>query len=235
MLLKTKGLTKSFLNNLAVNDVSIELSQGEVLSIIGPSGSGKSTLLKLINQLETPDKGEVFIDGVSLQKSSKQIRNQYFQSIGFIFQDFALFEHLTVKENLELSPRIVHKKDRNELKIQTQSLLELVGLPDKLNSYPITLSGGQKQRIAIARALATKPKILLFDEPTSALDVKSIDDLVSIIKKLKAEGIGILIVTHDLRFAKLVSDRLLFMKNSSIILNKDINDIIDIDLIFDTL
>ncbi len=235
MLLKTKGLTKSFLNNLAVNDVSIELIQGEVLSIIGPSGSGKSTLLKLINQLETPDKGEVFIDGVSLQKSSKQIRNQYFQSIGFIFQDFALFEHLTVKENLELSPRIVHKKDRNELKIQTQSLLELVGLPDKLNSYPITLSGGQKQRIAIARALATKPKILLFDEPTSALDVKSIDDLVSIIKKLKAEGIGILIVTHDLRFAKLVSDRLLFMKNSSIILNKDINDIIDIDLIFDTL
>ncbi|CDR30149.1 L-cystine import ATP-binding protein TcyC [Acholeplasma oculi] len=235
MLLKTKGLTKSFLNNLAVNDVSIELSQGEVLSIIGPSGSGKSTLLKLINQLETPDKGEVFIDGVSLQKSSKQIRNQYFQSIGFIFQDFALFEHLTVKENLELSPRIVHKKDRNELKIQTQSLLELVGLPDKLDSYPITLSGGQKQRIAIARALATKPKILLFDEPTSALDVKSIDDLVSIIKKLKAEGIGILIVTHDLRFAKLVSDRLLFMKNSSIILNKDINDIIDIDLIFDTL
>jgi len=235
MLLKTKGLTKSFLNNLAVNDVSIELSQGEVLSIIGPSGSGKSTLLKLINQLETPDKGEVFIDGVSLQKSSKQIRNQYFQSIGFIFQDFALFEHLTVKENLELSPRIVHKKDRNELKIQTQSLLELVGLPDKLNSYPITLSGGQKQRIAIARALATKPKILLFDEPTSALDVKSIDDLVSMIKKLKAEGIGILIVTHDLRFAKLVSDRLLFMKNSSIILNKDINDIIDIDLIFDTL
>src|SRR5690606_41834607 len=150
-----------------VNDVSIELSQGEVLSIIGPSGSGKSTLLKLINQLETPDKGEVFIDGVSLQKSSKQIRNEYFQSIGFIFQDFALFEHLTVKENLELSPRIVHKKDRTELKIQTQSLLELVGLPDKLNSYPITLSGGQKQRIAIARALATKPKILLFDEPTS--------------------------------------------------------------------
>lgn len=235
MLLQTKGLTKSFLTNLAVSDVSIELCQGEVLSIIGPSGSGKSTLLKLINQLETPDKGEVLIEGVSLQKSSKQIRNLSLQSIGFIFQDFALFEHLTVKENLELSPRIVHKKNQLELKTQTSTLLDLVGLPDKLNSYPITLSGGQKQRIAIARALATKPKILLFDEPTSALDVKSIDDLVSIIKKLKSEGIGILIVTHDLRFAKLISDRLLFMKNSSIILNKDINDIIDIDLIFDTL
>ncbi|MCV2232335.1 amino acid ABC transporter ATP-binding protein [Paracholeplasma manati] len=233
MLLETKNLSKNFKQVQAVKDVSFGLDAGEVLSIIGPSGSGKSTLLKLIANLEQPTEGDIYISGQSIQSADKKTKRALYQSMGFIFQDFALFEHLTVKENLELAPKLVYKKNQDSISKETNRLLKLVGLEDKIDAYPITLSGGQKQRIAIARALATSPKILLFDEPTSALDVKSIDDLVDIILKLKKAQIGILIVTHDLRFAKLVSSRLLFMKNSSIIFSENIQNIENFEQIFD--
>lgn len=233
MLLETKNLSKNFKQLQAVKDVSFGLDAGEVLSIIGPSGSGKSTLLKLIANLEQPTEGDIYILGQSIQSADKKTKRALYQSMGFIFQDFALFEHLTVKENLELAPKLVYKKNQDSISKETDRLLKLVGLEDKIDAYPITLSGGQKQRIAIARALATSPKILLFDEPTSALDVKSIDDLVDIILKLKKAQIGILIVTHDLRFAKLVSSRLLFMKNSSIIFSENIQNIENFEQIFD--
>ncbi|MCU0105528.1 ATP-binding cassette domain-containing protein [Acholeplasma vituli] len=233
MLLEVKSLFKSYKQVQAVSDVSFTLDRGDVLSIIGPSGSGKSTLLKLIANLESSSSGDILILGESIQGLEKKRKQFLYQKMGFIFQDFALFDHMTVKENLELAPRLVYKKDKNELSNETDRLLKLVGLLDKKDSYPITLSGGQKQRIAIARALATQPEILLFDEPTSALDVKSIDDLVEIILKLKADNIGILIVTHDLRFAKMVSSRLLFMKNSSIIFSENIQNIDNLDGIFD--
>ncbi len=233
MLLETKNLSKNFKQVQAVKDVSFGLDAGEVLSIIGPSGSGKSTLLKLIANLEQPTEGDIYISGQSIQSADKKTKRALYQSMGFIFQDFALFEHLTVKENLELAPKLVYKKNQDSISKETDRLLKLVGLEDKIDAYPITLSGGQKQRIAIARALATSPKILLFDEPTSALDVRSIDDLVDIILKLKKAQIGILIVTHDLRFAKLVSSRLLFMKNSSIIFSENIQNIENFEQIFD--
>lgn len=233
MLLEVKNISKSYKTLQAVKDVSLSLNRSEVLSIIGPSGSGKSTLLKLIANLETPSAGELIILGESTLLMDKQKKRSLYQEMGFIFQDFALFEHLTVKENLELAPKLVYKKDKATIEQETIRLLKLVGLEEKINEYPITLSGGQKQRIAIARALATNPKILLFDEPTSALDIKSIDDLVDIILKLKNAQIGILIVTHDLRFAKLVSSRLLFMKNSSIIFSENIENIRNLDGIFD--
>lgn len=233
MLLEVKKLSKSYKTLTAVKEVSLTLDAGEVLSIIGPSGSGKSTLLKLIANLETPNEGEIIILGESTKDLDKVKKRSLYQQMGFIFQDFALFEHLTVKQNLELAPRLVYQKDKTEIETETQRLLNLVGLQDKLNEYPFHLSGGQKQRIAIARALATHPKILLFDEPTSALDIKSIDDLVDIILKLKKADIGVLIVTHDLRFAKLVSSRLLFMKNSSIIFSENIQNIDNLDGIFD--
>ncbi len=233
MLLETKNLSKTYQDLKAVSNVDLSLNAGEVLSIIGPSGSGKSTLLKLIANLETPSEGEVIILGTSTTNLEKSQKQALYQQMGFIFQDFGLFEHLTVRQNLELAPKIVFKRDKKTIAQETERLLKLVGLEDKIDAYPITLSGGQKQRIAIARALATNPKILLFDEPTSALDVKSIDDLVDIILKLKNEKIGILIVTHDLRFAKFVSSSLLFMKNSSIIFSENIQNIENIDGIFD--
>lgn len=233
MLLEVKSVFKAYNQVQAVSDVSFTLDRGEVLSIIGPSGSGKSTLLKLIANLETKSSGDVVILGESVEEVDKKRKQFLYQKMGFIFQDFALFDHLTVKENLELAPKLVYKKDKATLSQETDRLLQLVGLEDKKESYPITLSGGQKQRIAIARALATHPEILLFDEPTSALDIKSIDDLVEIIMKLKKDRIGILIVTHDLRFAKMVSSRLLFMKNSSIIFSENIQNIDNIDRIFD--
>ena len=234
MLLDIKKLTKSFNKKYAVSDVTFGLNQGEILSIIGPSGSGKSTLLKLIGNLEKPDSGGVTIDGLDVFKSTKIKRLAAYQKIGYIFQDFALFDHLSVRENIGLASKIVYKKDQMWINNQTKKLLNMFGLIDKLDAYPITLSGGEKQRVAIARALITNPSILMFDEPTSALDLKSVNDLISIIKQLKKDNIGILIVTHDLNFAKQVSDRLLFMRDSSIIFNRDMIDVADINLVFDS-
>lgn len=233
MLLEVKKLNKSFNQTKAVNDVSFSLSKGEILSIIGPSGSGKSTLLKLIGGLERLDSGDIYINNIHIGSASKIEKKKVQEHIGFIFQDFALFDHLSIKDNIGLASKVVYKKDKSWIDSETNRLLSLFGLSDKRLNYPLTLSGGEKQRIAIARALITKPSILLFDEPTSALDQASIGDLVAIIKDLKKEDIGILIVTHDLNFAKQVSDRLLFMRDSSIIFNRDMVDVKDIHTVFD--
>lgn len=233
MLLEVKKLNKSFNQTKAVNDVSFSLSKGEVLSIIGPSGSGKSTLLKLIGGLERLDSGDIYINNIHIGSASKKEKKTAQEHIGFIFQDFALFDHLSIKDNIGLASKVVYKKDKSWIDSETNRLLSLFGLSDKRLNYPLTLSGGEKQRIAIARALITKPSILLFDEPTSALDQASIGDLVAIINDLKKEDIGILIVTHDLNFAKQVSDRLLFMRDSSIIFNRDMVDVKDIHTVFD--
>lgn len=233
MLLEVKKLNKSFNQTKAVNDVSFSLSKGEILSIIGPSGSGKSTLLKLIGGLERLDSGDIYINNIHIGSASKKEKKKVQEHIGFIFQDFALFDHLSIKDNIGLASKVVYKKDKSWIDSETNRLLSLFGLSDKRLNYPLTLSGGEKQRIAIARALITKPSILLFDEPTSALDQASIGDLVEIIKDLKKEDIGILIVTHDLNFAKQVSDRLLFMRDSSIIFNRDMVDVKDIHTVFD--
>lgn len=233
MLLEVKKLNKSFNQTKAVNDVSFSLSKGEILSIIGPSGSGKSTLLKLIGGLERLDSGDIYINNIHIGSASKKEKKTAQEHIGFIFQDFALFDHLSIKDNIGLASKVVYKKDKSWIDSETNRLLSLFGLSDNRLNYPLTLSGGEKQRIAIARALITKPSILLFDEPTSALDQASIGDLVAIIKNLKKEDIGILIVTHDLNFAKQVSDRLLFMRDSSIIFNRDMVDVKDIHTVFD--
>ena len=233
MLLEVKKLNKSFNQTKAVNDVSFSLSKGEILSIIGPSGSGKSTLLKLIGGLERLDSGDIYINNIHIGSASKKEKKKAQEHIGFIFQDFALFDHLSIKDNIGLASKVVYKKDKSWIDSETNRLLSLFGLSDKRLNYPLTLSGGEKQRIAIARALITKPSLLLFDEPTSALDQASIGDLVEIIKQLKKEDIGILIVTHDLNFAKQVSDRLLFMRDSSIIFNRDMVDVKDIHTVFD--
>jgi ABC-type polar amino acid transport system ATPase subunit len=217
MILNLINVTKKYKKVTAVEAVNFSLQVGEVVSIIGPSGSGKSTLLRLIAQLEHQDDGEIYLFGQSMNKSSKESKKAMLQKVGFIFQDFALFDHLTVKENLSLAPRVVFKKEKAVVEQQTKALLARVGLQDKLNAFPSELSGGQKQRVAIARALANNPQLILFDEPTSALDGGSIDQLVDIIFQLKGAGVTVLIVTHDLVFAKKVSTRLQFMEKSRMI------------------
>lgn len=217
MILQLTNVSKRYKKVTAVEDVYFSLFEGEVVSIIGPSGSGKSTLLRLIGQLETVDEGEIIIFGTSMHSSNTLVKKEIMQKVGFIFQDFGLFDHLKVKDNLALSPRVVFKKSRNEIENQTKMLLNQVGLLDKLEAYPSELSGGQKQRVAIARALANHPKLIMFDEPTSALDAASIEQLIEIIEELKATGVTILIVTHDLIFAKKVSTRLQFMEKSRMI------------------
>lgn len=223
-LIETKNLSKNFEELRAVSDVSIKIGD-EIISIIGPSGSGKSTLLRLISNLEKPDSGEIYLFEQLVSNLKEKEKKQTYRKLQFIFQDFALFDHLTVYENLTLAPLKVYKKAKDVVSKQTLSILNEFGLDEKINAYPATLSGGQKQRVAIARAIMAEPKVILFDEPTSALDKESIDDLKEIILKLRKKNIGILIVTHDITFAKSISDRLLFMENSCIIENVSLDNI----------
>lgn len=227
ILIETKNLSKNFEELKAVSDVSIKIGD-EIVSIIGPSGSGKSTLLRLISNLEKPDMGEIYLFEHLVSNLKEKEKKQAYRKLQFIFQDFALFDHLTVYENLALAPLKVYKKVKEVVYQQTLEILNEFGLDEKINAYPATLSGGQKQRVAIARAIMAEPKVILFDEPTSALDKESIEDLKEIILKLRKKNIGILIVTHDITFAKSISDRLLFMENSCIIENVSLDNITDI-------
>ena len=227
ILIETKNLSKNFEELKAVSDVSIKIGD-EIVSIIGPSGSGKSTLLRLISNLEKPDMGEIYLFEQLVSNLKEKEKKQAYRKLQFIFQDFALFDHLTVYENLALAPLKVYKKVKEVVYQQTLEILNEFGLDEKINAYPATLSGGQKQRVAIARAIMAEPKVILFDEPTSALDKESIEDLKEIILKLRKKNIGILIVTHDITFAKSISDRLLFMENSCIIENVSLDNITDI-------
>lgn len=217
MIISLKEVSKSYKNIQAVDSVSIDIEAEEIVAIIGPSGSGKSTLLRLIAGLEEMNTGTITLFDVDMKKASKLEKRESLQKLAFIFQDFALFDHLNVEKNLALAPRYVYKKNKNDLNLHIDELLNQVGLPDKKHAYPSELSGGQKQRIAIARALATNPQLILFDEPTSALDGEAIEQLASIIKDLQKRGVTIVIVTHDLVFAKSIATRLLFMEKSRII------------------
>jgi len=210
------NLHKNFGDLEVLKNISIEIKKGEIISIIGPSGSGKSTFLRCINKLEEPSSGHIYIDGMDLMDKNTDI-NKIRERVGMVFQHFNLFPNMTVLDNLTLSPIMVKKESKEEAEKYALSLLEKVGLSDKANSYPTQLSGGQKQRIAIARALAMKPEVILFDEPTSALDPEMIKEVLDVMRDLAKEGMTMLIVTHEMGFARNVGNRILFMDKGEIV------------------
>jgi len=212
-MIKAKNINKSFGELEVLRDVSFDVQQGEVISIIGPSGSGKSTLLRSLIGLEEINSGELFIEGISVKKSGKKA----YEKMGMVFQGFNLFPHKTVIGNLIEAPIVVKGEKKKEVKKRASELLNKVGLSDKKDSYPAQLSGGQKQRVAIARALAMEPDIMLFDEPTSSLDPELVGEVLTVIRDLADENITMMIVTHEMGFAKDVSDRVFFMDHGKII------------------
>ena len=208
-MIKLENVHKSFGKNEVLKGINLHIEQGQVVVIIGPSGSGKSTVLRTMNYLEEPTSGKVIVDGMDL--SDKKKLNDVRAEVGMVFQNFNLFPHMTVMENLTLAQTKVRKTSMEEAKKIGQALLDRVGLADKANAYPDSLSGGQKQRVAIARALAMKPKVMLFDEPTSALDPEMVSEVLDVMKSLAEEGMTMVIVTHEMGFAKKVADRVLFV------------------------
>ncbi|CAL28336.1 amino acid ABC transporter ATP-binding protein [Staphylococcus carnosus] len=209
-MINIKQLKKSFGTNDVLKNINLNVENGEVVAIIGPSGGGKSTLLRCINLLEQPDSGEIIFEGDNILNKNISL-NHLRQKMGMVFQNFNLFPHKTVKENIMLAPQLLKKNDTASLKSEAEELLKKVGLEDKGDSYPSQLSGGQKQRVAIARALAMHPDVLLFDEPTSALDPEVVGDVLHVMKKLAKEGMTMVVVTHEMNFARDVSDKVIFM------------------------
>jgi polar amino acid transport system ATP-binding protein len=215
-IIEVKHVSKWFGRTHALDDVSMDVDPGEVLVIIGPSGSGKSTLLRSINHLETVTSGEIIVDGISLTNKATDI-NAVRAEVGMVFQQFNLFPHLNVLQNITLAQRIVRKRDSAEAERNARELLERVGIPEKAASYPTQLSGGQQQRVAIARALAMNPKIMLFDEPTSALDPEMIKEVLDVMLDLAKSGMTMLVVTHEMGFARAAARRMVFMDEGKII------------------
>ncbi len=212
-----ENVRKTFIGGIqAVKDFSTRIKRSEVVVIMGPSGSGKSTLLRCLNGLEEPDNGYIIIDGIPLDDNKKN-RLEIRKEVGMVFQSFNLFPHLTAMENVNLSQIRVRKKSRPEADEMTMEMLRKVGIADKANSYPAQLSGGQQQRVAIARALAMMPKIMLFDEPTSALDPEMINEVLDVMKNLAREGMTMVVVTHEMGFAREVSDGVIFMDDGQIV------------------
>ena len=210
VILETRNLKKSFGKLEVLKGISTEIRRGEVVSIIGPSGGGKSTFLRCLNLLETPDGGQVLFKGQDITDKKLNI-SKYRQSIGMVFQHFNVFPNLTVLENVTLAPILEKKVPKDQAKEEAMALLRRVGLGDKANEYPRKLSGGQKQRLAIVRAMAMKPEVMLFDEPTSALDPEMVKEVLNVIRELTRSGMTILIVTHEMGFAREISDRVLFI------------------------
>ena len=210
VILETRNLKKSFGKLEVLKGISTEIRRGEVVSIIGPSGGGKSTFLRCLNLLETPDSGQVLFKGQDITDKKLNI-SQYRQSIGMVFQHFNVFPNLTVLENVTLAPVLEKKIPKDQAKEEAMALLRRVGLGDKADEYPRKLSGGQKQRLAIVRAMAMKPEVMLFDEPTSALDPEMVKEVLNVIRELTRSGMTILIVTHEMGFAREISDRVLFI------------------------
>lgn len=208
--ISVEHLVKRFDDNTVLNDITTTIQEGEVVCVIGPSGSGKSTFLRCLNRLEEATSGQIVIDGDHLTDKNTDI-NQTRQHIGMVFQHFNLFPHLSVLENITLAPLDVKDENKQEAEKRAEELLETVGLSDKKNVYPESLSGGQKQRVAIARALAMSPDIMLFDEPTSALDPEMVGDVLKVMKKLADQGMTMVIVTHEMGFAKEVANRVMFI------------------------
>lgn len=215
-LLTIEHLKKSFGDNVILDDVNLTVKQGEVIVIIGPSGCGKSTLLRCINALEPIQEGQILLDREKIEPKSKNL-TQLRQKIGMVFQSYELFPHLSVLDNIMLAPTKVQKRPKDEVKEEALALLERVGLAEKAKSYPRELSGGQKQRVAIVRALCMHPEILLFDEVTAALDPEMVREVLDVMLNLAAQGRTMLIVTHEMQFAKAVADRVIFLDNGNIV------------------
>lgn len=215
-VIKLNNIHKKFGDLHVLRGIDEEINKGEVLAIIGPSGSGKSTLLRCINFLEPPCDGDVHFEGKLITKDSK-ILNSYRQQIGMVFQQFNLFPNKTVLENITMAPILLKKYSTEEANEIGLALLERIGLSDKKNEFPSKLSGGQKQRVAIARALAMKPKAMLFDEPTSALDPEMVGEVLELMKSLANEDVTMIVVTHEMGFAREVADRVLFMDEGAVV------------------
>jgi len=218
-MIDARGIYKTFYSPHKVEalvDVSIKIDSGEVVVVIGPSGSGKSTFLRCLNNLETANSGHIFIDGIDILDPKTNI-NKIRAEVGMVFQSFNLFPHKTVLNNITLAQTVVRKRSKAEATIKAMALLEKVGIKDKAEAYPDQLSGGQQQRVAIARALAMDPKVLLFDEPTSALDPEMIGEVLDVMKTLAREGMTMVVVTHEMGFAREVADRVVFMDEGAIL------------------
>ncbi len=216
VILRVEKIRKNYGKEKVLEDISFEVKRGETKVIIGPSGTGKSTLLRCINQLTTPDSGRVWLDGVEVTNSSSDI-NQMRQSIGMVFQDFNLFSHLSALDNVRLGLVKVKKMDKREASQEAMRQLIRVGLEDKVACYPAELSGGQQQRVSIARALAMGPKLMLFDEPTSALDPELIGEVLAVMKDLVKSGMTMVVVSHELGFARSVCDEIIFIEKGVIV------------------
>lgn len=215
VLIKTEHLKKSYGNHVVIDDISTEFVKGQVTAIIGPSGAGKSTFIRMLNLLEEPDEGQVFFEGNPVKSSIKD-ENLYRRKVGMVFQQFNLFNNMTVKKNITFAPETLGILSKNEASDKADMLLERVGLVDKANAYPSQLSGGQKQRIAIARSLAMNPEVMLFDEPTSALDPEMVNEVLNIMKELADDGMTMIVVTHEMGFAREAADRVIFLDEGNI-------------------
>lgn len=211
-----RGVVKKFKDFVALKDINFAVGRQEVVVVIGPSGSGKSTLIRCINRLEEHDAGQIIVDGTELSMDVKNIQ-EIRKETGMVFQGFNLFPHLTVMDNISLAPRQVRGMPKAEAEKLSRELLERVKIPEQADKYPAQLSGGQQQRVAIARSLAMKPKVMLFDEPTSALDPEMINEVLDSIKQLAKEGMTMIVVTHEMGFAREVADRVVFMADGEIV------------------
>ena len=218
IIISVKDLVKEYNHGdvVALDHCDLDVKKGEVVAIIGPSGSGKSTLLRSLNLLEEPTAGKIYFEGVELSSKKVDI-NRHRQKMGMVFQHFNLFPHKTVLENIMMAPVTLKLKTPREAQTQALKLLERVGLADKKDEYPNMLSGGQKQRIAIVRALAMEPEVMLFDEPTSALDPEMVGEVLDVMRELAGEGMTMIVVTHEMGFAREVADRVIFMADGSIV------------------
>ena len=225
-VVRLEGVRKSFGDNLVLDGIDLEVASGEVLVVIGPSGSGKSTLLRCVNLLEPVDSGRIFFEGEELTRKGVSLP-EVRQRIGIVFQQFNLFPHLKVMDNLTLAARRIKKMDRAEAERRAEELLARVGLQDKAQSYPHQLSGGQQQRVAIARALVMRPHVMLFDEVTSALDPELVGEVLVVMRDLARDGMTMLVVTHEMQFAREVGDRLIFMDEGRIVEEGKPLDVLD--------
>ncbi len=225
-MVKVSHIHKHFGRLHVLDDLSLEVARGEVVVVIGPSGSGKSTLLRCLNFLEPVDQGEIWIDGIRLDHHKTNIR-QVRAEVGFVFQSFNLFPHLTAIRNVMLAPIVVRKRPEAEVRREAERLLVKVGLQDKVDAYPAQLSGGQQQRVAIARALAMQPKLMLFDEVTSALDPELVREVLDVMKQLAREGMTMIVVTHEMGFAREVAQRVVFMDVGRVVEEGTAEDIFD--------
>ncbi|MGH1831183.1 amino acid ABC transporter ATP-binding protein [Enterococcus gilvus] len=214
-MINVKQLSKSFGDNEVLKAIDLTVKEGEVVVIIGPSGSGKSTILRCLNLLEEPTSGEIFFEGQNITAPDSNI-DQIRQKMGMVFQSFNLFPHMSVVENLTITPVKIKKENPTKAKEQALALLDQVGLKEKADSYPASLSGGQQQRVAIARALAMNPDVMLFDEPTSALDPEMVGEVLAVMQDLAKKGMTMVVVTHEMGFAKEVADRVIFMADGII-------------------